>query len=71
MTELLDSELEREYRSWSDRDIREHRHACLQVAREQRLWGDRQTAMYATLARKSAGRYERELLRRAKERGSK
>lgn len=71
MAEPTTSELEREYRLWSDQEIREHRHACLQVAREQREWGDRQTSMYATIARKSAGRYARELLRRDAERGAK
>lgn len=68
MTELTDAELEREYRSFSDRELREHRHASLQVAREQRALGDRQTSMYARLCRTSAWRYERELLRRAGER---
>ena len=64
MTELSTEELERHYRGWSDKALREHRHACLQVARDQRLWGDRQTGRFATMARKSAARYARELLRR-------
>ena len=64
MTELLDTELERYYEAWSDKSLRAHRHACLQVAREQRSYGDKQTGMLATLCRKSAGRYARELVRR-------
>ena len=69
MTEPTAEQLEREYRTWSDAELRDHRHACLAVARDQRLWGDRQTGMYATMARKSAARYARELLRRGSDRG--
>ena len=68
---LSDDDLAREYRSFSDAEIREHYEASRDEAMVQFRIGDRYTAQAAQRCRQSAERYSREMVRRAKERGSR
>ena len=68
---LSDEQLEREYRTWSDVEIREHYEASRKEARVQFDLGDRQTALASQRCRQTANRFSRELVRRAAERGAK
>ena len=67
---LTHAELEREYGSWTDEEVREHYVASRREAAHQFALKDRQSALYANLCRMSAERYSRKLLRRAKERSA-
>lgn len=64
---LTDEQLAREYATWDDETVLEHFRASREMARQQRLLGDRETAVAAQRCRQTAERFSRELARRAKE----
>lgn len=68
---LSDEQLAREYRSWSDAEIREHYEASRDEAMVQFRIGDRYTAQAAQRCRQTAERFSREMVRRAKQRSSR
>ena len=64
---LSDNDLAREYRTFSDTEIREHWEAARREATVQFQLRDRETAVLAQRCRETAERFSREMLRRAKE----
>ena len=69
---LSDADLAELYRHFSDLELRDHWQASKDEAQYQfAVMGDRKTAQLAHACRLSADRYSREMVRRAKERGSR
>ena len=68
---LSDEQLAREYATWDDATLREHYEASKREALVQFRIGDRYTTQAAQRCRQSDHKYQREMLRRAKERGSR
>lgn len=64
---FTDEELASYFAAWSDLELRDHFEVSNRGAQAQFRHGERQTAQAAHACRLSAHRYQRELLRRARE----